>query len=378
MAVTKVGLRSAWFQVHKWIGLILAILIVPLCLSGAVLVWHDALDEALHPQRYTLTSRSLEQPPQAYADAAAAVLAPDERIATLVAKPGEPVMVSAAQAPRQPAHGRPSRTMVWLDPGSANVLDKADSQAGFVRFAHQLHGTLMLPGVGRQTVGWLGVAMLLSSLTGLWLWWPMAGSWTRGLRWRRHRNFDTNLHHQFGFWIALPLFVQSLTGAWIAFPAFFGALSGQIKAAPSAAGGEARFRARPLAAPRQTLDAVIAAARAEAPGTITAITWPTELQPQWSVTLRPVSGKPAIVTVNDAAGDARIDGKAGEGQGGLARTMRKLHDGTDMGIVWRVIIFLGGILPAVLAITGVVMWRRARGWRGELENRRRVVGIPAQ
>jgi uncharacterized iron-regulated membrane protein len=375
MAVTKIGLRGAWFQVHKWIGLILAILIIPLCLSGAALVWHDALDKALNPQRYALTSKSLGQRPQAYVAAAAAVLAPNERLAALVAKPGEPVVISAVQPLRQPAGGRPARTTVWVDPGSARVLDKADANAGFVRFVHQLHGSLLLPGVGRTIVGWLGVAMLLSSLTGLWLWWPTAGSWTRGLRWRRHRNFDTNLHHQFGFWIALPLFVLSLTGAWIAFPAFFGTLSGQKSAVR---GGEARFRARPLVAPAQTLDTVLAAARAQASGAVTSITWPTDQKPQWSVTLKPASGKPATVAVDDAGGEARIDAGVGEVQGGLARTMRKIHDGTDMGLVWQVMIFLGGLLPAVLAITGVIMWWRARGWRGELEDRRRAAAAPAE
>jgi uncharacterized iron-regulated membrane protein len=366
MAVTKIGLRNAWFQVHKWIGLILAILIIPLCLSGSALVWHDALDKALNPQRHALTSSIPALPPARYAAAAVAVLVPGERLATLRFEPGEPVVATAAQPPRPGARGRPARTTVWLDPGSARVLDKAGSQAGLVRFMHQLHGSLLVPGLGRTVVGWLGVAMLLSSLTGLWLWWPTAGSWTRGLRWRRHRNFDTNLHHQFGFWIALPLFVLSLTGVWISFPGFFAAASGG-RPAP---GGEARFRAQPLAAPAQTVERVLAVGQAQAPGTITALAWPTDQKPQWSVTLKPPRGKPAIIAVDDATGVGRIDAKPVERQGGVARTMRKVHDGTDMGLVWQVIIFLGGLLPAALAVTGVIMWWRARSWRAALDSRR--------
>jgi uncharacterized iron-regulated membrane protein len=371
MAVGKIGLRRAWFQVHKWVGLILAVLVIPLCISGSALVWHDALDEMLNPQRYAVTSAAQPQPVAAYAAAASTVLGPEERIASLRVEKDGPVIVTAVQPPQPGARGgRPARTMVWLDPGTARVLDKADGHAGFVRVMHDLHGSLMVPGVGRQVVGWIGVAMLLSSLTGLWLWWPTAGSWTRGLRWRRHSNFDTNLHHQFGFWIALPLFVLSLTGAWISFPAFFASLSGQQ--APQGQRGDpaARFRARPLEAPAQKLDAVIAAAQAEVPGQVSALTWPTDQKPEWSVQLKPQRGKPAMVAVEDATGAARLDAKAGEGQGGLARTMRKIHDGTDMGLVWQVIIFLGGLLPAALAVTGVIMWWRARGWRGELQTRR--------
>ena len=48
----------------------------------------------------------------------------------------------------------------------------------------------------------------------------------------------------------------------------------------------------------------------------------------------------------------------------LARTMRRIHDGTGMGPVWQSVIVLGGILPAGLAVTGVMMWLRSRRWRG--------------
>src|SRR3546814_19090234 len=65
-----------------------------------------------------------------------------------------------------------------------------------------LHGSLMVPGVGRKIVGWLGVAMMISAFTGIWLWWPMVGRWSKGLRWRRHAHLDTNLHHMAGFWIS--------------------------------------------------------------------------------------------------------------------------------------------------------------------------------
>ncbi len=44
----------------------------------------------------------------------------------------------------------------------------------------------------------------------------------------------------------------------------------------------------------------------------------------------------------------------------LARTMRRIHDGTGMPFVWQVIIFVGGILPALLAVTGILMWLRMR------------------
>ena len=55
----------------------------------------------------------------------------------------------------------------------------------------------------------------------------------------------------------------------------------------------------------------------------------------------------------------------------LARLMRRIHDGTGMGLIWQWVIFLGGIFPAVLTVTGVIMWWRARKWRGDLKARQR-------
>ena len=54
--------------------------------------------------------------------------------------------------------------------------------------------------------------------------------------------------------------------------------------------------------------------------------------------------------------------------------MRRWHDGSGMGAVWQVLIFLGGIIPAVLAVTGIMMWLRNRGWRAALERKRRARG----
>ena len=56
--------------------------------------------------------------------------------------------------------------------------------------------------------------------------------------------------------------------------------------------------------------------------------------------------------------------------GGIARTMRRLHDGDDMGPVWQTIIFIGGIIPALLGVTGIIMWLRTRTWRANAKAKR--------
>src|SRR5690349_23805884 len=120
---------------------------------------------------------------------------PGERLVSLRwPEHGGPLVATVAPAPDKAAAkaARPVRTSVWIDPADGRVLDRARSDAGAVRFLHVLHGSLQVPGVGRQIVGWIGVFMLISSLTGLWLWWPLRGRWTRGLKWRRQNATSAN------------------------------------------------------------------------------------------------------------------------------------------------------------------------------------------
>ena len=371
---TTLKLRSAWFQVHKWIGIILAILIIPISLSGSALVWHDWLDETLNPRRYAVSAAEPVLPASAYAESAMSALAPGERISGVrfAEEPG-PVQVTAAR-PAEPGAGRPVRTLLWLDPADARILDRAASDEGAVRVLHVLHGSLMVPGVGRKIVGWIGVAMLLSSLTGLWLWWPLRGRWTKGLRWKRQNATSANLHHQGGFWIAIPLAMLSFTGAWISFPAFFGPLVGD--GGPPGGGNRARaMRAQPLEATGLSPDDAVESASLHATGKILSVTWPTDQAPEWKVSFARARG-PAEVEVSDA--DGGVTPPKPPRPETLARTMRRWHDGTGMGALWQVIIFIGGIIPALLAVTGIMMWLRSRGWRAELakKRRRRVGGQP--
>ena len=370
--MSKLAMRRAWFQVHKWVGLVLAILVIPLSLSGAALVWHDALDRIVDPARYAVTGNTLVAP-DSYVAAARAALKHGERIASLT-MPGDggPVIVAASPASAPARPGPPRRTMVYLDPPTARVLEVSPSTGGLVRFLHVLHGSLQLPGVGRSIVGWIGVAMMVSCFTGLWLWWPTVGKWTRGFRFRRHRDVETNLHHLFGFWVALPLFVLSLTGAWIAFPQVFGMIAGEPSRSRGGPDRGAMMPARPLARPAQPLAVAIGKARAIVDNaSLRSVTWPTDLSADWTVTFQgrgQGGGAPIGVKVADDTGGATA--APARPQGGVARWMRRIHDGTDMGVLWQVIIFLGGILPAVLAVTGVIMWWRARKWKAELAARR--------
>jgi hypothetical protein len=170
----------------------------------------------------------------------------------------------------------------------------------------------------------------------------------------------------------------SFTGLWISFPSAFGrfeASAPKARAAPAPADRARALRARPLSETALTVDQALAAASPHATGGLTQIAWPTDQSPEWKVSFsRP--GGPAEVAVRDT--DARVTPPRPPRPETLARTMRRWHDGTGMGLGWQVAIFLGGIVPALLAATGIVMWWRSRGWRHDAARRRRTLLQPAE
>jgi uncharacterized iron-regulated membrane protein len=367
---TVLQLRGAWLQVHKWIGLSLAFIIIPLSVSGALLVWDEPVDRVLNPGRYRVSGAPALDP-SAYASAAQSAVGANNPISSLRYPDGAsgPVVATATRASE--GGGRPERTNVWLDPATGAVLDVASANAGAIRLLHRLHGSLLVPGWGRTIVGAVGVAMFFSCLTGIWLWWPLKGSLVRGLRWRRRNATSANLHHAMGFWVLLPLAMLSFTGAWISFPQLFGRFETKPAAAPDR--GRAA-RAMPLVQTRTSVDAALAAALPlAASGRLATIGWPTDRAREWKVAFASQTGT-AEVTVDDATGVATPP-RAPRPET-TARLMRRLHDGTGMGPVWQTLIFLGGIIPALLAVTGIMMWLRVRSARVRREARRKMAAMP--
>jgi len=359
-------LRRLWLDVHLWVGVGLLVLVIPLGLSGSLLVWHDLLDRSLHAERYAVSGAD-RVPLPVYAAAAQTAFADRATLnqLRLPQKAGEPV-VAVGRMPGPPgAGGRPRTLNAWIDPPTGKVLETAEVARSFTMVMHRLHGNLLIPGVGRKIVGWLGWAMFVSCATGLWLWWPRRGGFLRGLRWRRGASQLFNLHHTLGFWICLPLAVLSLTGVFISFPQTSDRLLGG--ASPTEPRPQRPPQAPPLAAPATPLDEALAAARAARPNArVVAVNWPQQGQkPSWRIELKGESGPSAQVSVDDASGRAKA-ARAGGGpapRSPFLNWSRRIHDGTDLGPVWQTIIFLGGVAPTVLSITGVIMWLRRRSRR---------------
>ena len=143
MADTRAArLRRHWLNVHLWIALSLVVLLVPISISGGLLVWHDEINSVINPKRYAVSGPRISLQPSDYLAKAEAAVADDPtkpRAAALrYPEPGWPVRVVMRAQPRE-AGARPRLVTVYLDPPTGKVLDVVGFRASLFGFLHAFH-----------------------------------------------------------------------------------------------------------------------------------------------------------------------------------------------------------------------------------------------
>ena len=353
-------MRRLWLNIHLWIGLGLAVLLVPISLSGALLVWHDHLDALINPGRYAVTSGPAQQPSVILASATASLGRGFEPVVVRMPEgAGWPATVMAREQRRGEGGGRPRLVTVYLDPPTARVLDTAEFRNSLIGFLHRFHENLTIPEYsGRAIVGWAGVGMLALSLSGIYLWWPRNAGFLRGLRWRRGPSISFNLHHLFGFWIAIPLAVVSATGIYLGFPQQARELLSSV--APMTPPQRGGFNAPLLASPRIDVDRALEIASGGATGPrAAAIFVPTQQNQVWRIQLRDQNSEVlTTVLVDDRSGT--LTNVAPQSGDKIAQWIRWIHEGSHSGVLWQILVFLCGGLPMGFAVTGTMIWLRKR------------------
>lgn len=390
--------RSAMFQIHMWVGLILGLLLVIVSLSGSILVYDDKLAEMFNPapkantagQRLPLTFLA-DAAREAAGDAANGqvqiVLPEKAREAAIVRftrppREGGEMRMGAEGAPREGGERRdgaarpagPPGTgavQVYVDPVSGQVLGvRRAGLSPLFGFIHQLHGSLALGrDFGRPLVGWLGVAMLALGISGLILWWPKRGQWKYAFKVRKTATglrFHRELHAATGIWIFIVFMAVSFSGVAITFPQ---AVRGIVSLGGTAPRPAFNLREGPAVEPvenakRLGADHALLIAQKAMPGAdVRSVTVPVRPNQAISVAMASRFGTTANLYVNPYTGAviATRDPANNGGADSFMALQRPMHDGQgNLGGIWEFLVFLSGLVPLLFVITGTVMWLKKR------------------
>lgn len=362
-------LREVFYQVHLWTGIAAAVLLVPICLTGSYLVWHIPIDSALNPERAVAADAVARLEPEQYI-AAAAEAYPDANPGLLAMPegPGEAVNVVVLYPERAEPGAQQHRVFTWIDPATGRVIDGSDTRNTFIAWAHRFHFYLTAdPVIGRQVVGAIGILLVVSCLTALYLWWPKLRDLWRSLSWQKRVKTSQNLHFVFGIWILVPMLILALTGVYLAFPETSKALVARFATIEEPIPIQEPEPSRPLAtlrlAPAEAIDLAKASVGTDAE--LMRLTVPSIGSEDWFVLLKQAAGPPVATLVNDRDGTMRTPPPPGTSAAGdrFTHLMHALHDGHSYGVYYQTVIVIAGLLPALFLVTGVILWLRRRHTR---------------
>jgi|GEM_PF-297113 len=410
-------------QLHLWVGLILLLPLVMMGITGAVLVYAHDIEHLLGQAGPEAKTAGEWQSAAKLIEAARAANSEPGRIPIAVRWPidvGEPAAVrlsrpgmanerpqfrgggqggqqAGGQAatppqPGAPAQGRvPTQSpfagslQILIDPVSLQVLQTQQAMTGWVRFFHDLHGHIFIPGgVGREIVGWLGVAMLVLGCSGLYLWWPRPGQWKAAFLVRRKAKglrLNRELHGAVGIWSLVIFMLVNFTGVYLAFPQQISAAVNTVWPGRDMRAAMFQARVEPMrgTAPMD-VDEAVELARTRVPGTRFLNAF-LSVRPDQALRvglIRPghEEGAPIITVIIDPYRKSVVDvfdPQAMSTGEKIIAWQRALHYGIGLGGVYKFLVFVSGVIIPIFAVTGFLMWWIKRRNRRAGERARQTI-----
>ena len=359
----RVTLRKAWLAVHRWLGLTVGLLLVLIGLTGSLLVFDHAIDEWLHPQLLLTQGSGTPQPVAVLLQAAEAEFG---KAATSATRPRvEDGVWTVWFASGVKEH--PTYTAVYVDPYTAKVTGQRVWGRDLISWIYRLHYQLVAGTPGMIIVGLTGIVLIVSTLTGIVLWWPLfRRSWRAALAVRRGKLFHYDLHKSLGALTAVFLVVISFTGAYMEFYPWVTAaikLVAKVTDPPENLQSTVVADRAPIAA-----DEAIRLAQKQFPyAKFDHLHPPTGDEGFYEVAFR----QAGEVQRSYGRSQVFLDQYTGEilalrrpQDSTLAdrfiASQFPLHNGEAFGLPGRWLVFFAGLTPAVFYVTGAMIWWRKR------------------
>lgn len=369
----RASLWTFWLKVHLYLGLFVGPVLVLIGLTGSLLVFYQAIDELLNPGLLTTQGTGAVRPLDEIV-AAAQARHPEKKgpYSLVLPRHAQGTLIAWYEIPTGRA-GTSEWLQVLIDPYTANVLGERFWGQCLISVIYKLHYTLLLKSAGEVTVGVLGLFLLLSIGTGIYIWWPLF--WPP--RWGRLRQafgikrgappvrFHFDLHKTSGIYSALILLVIAFSGVYMIFPEYIKPIVGFFS--PVTQEPEPKSIHWPGAAPISVDLAVAIADRvfpdaelkevalSEGPEGVYIVTkrQPQEVRKSWGE---------SQVWIGLYTGEvlAIRDPKKNTGGDTFLGWQFPLHNGEALGLPGRIVVFISGFVPLILYVTGLQLWLKRR------------------
>ena len=347
------------FQVHLWVGLVLGLYVVVVCVTGSLVVFRGEIEDALHSELTKVKpggKRVALQPVYEVVKRAH----PDDTLRTinLPTAPDYPWSFWFTGAKGKSFHA-------YVDPYTGKILGTDLANDNLTEWLYNLHANLLGGGTGEKINGIGAMLLGVLCLTGIVIWWPGRRHVARQgltIQWRaRWKRLNYDLHKVFGIASVALLLLVIVTGIYFPFRQPYRAIAGWLGYAERKT-EPPRSTVRPV--PRwPSLDEVMATANAALPeGEVNWIGLPR--QPHEDISVRKkllgdwrLTGSDYVHLDQYTGAVLSVERHADRSRGErFLRAMFPLHVGTFGGLFTRLLWVVLGLVPALLFVTGFLMW----------------------
>ena len=205
-------MRKLLLNLHLWAGLIAALFLLLLGVSGALVAFEGEIDRALNPKLSYVQPQA--QPLTLEAISAKLLAAyPGAKIEMF----GMPERANYSLfVELRDASGK--NRALFVNPYTGEVLGSADQANHFANRVHRFHTHLLVGEFADEITGWSAIFLLVLSITGIVLWWPrklfrLPLDFLRGQGSAKRFNFE--LHNLAGVASSVFLFIFAWTAMCI-------------------------------------------------------------------------------------------------------------------------------------------------------------------
>ena len=333
-------------NLHLYVGLIAALFLIALSVSGAIIAFEDELNQAFHPQ---LTNVKPAGQPLNWDVFRARVEAqsPGWKLLRFYF-PDRPDRSTYVRLRSVTTH---RIRHIYVNQYTGAVLGSTEDGSNWIIKVHDLHVNLLTGKTGNGIVTWSTCGLLVLSLSGIILWWPR-----KVFRFEARTplpRLNRDLHYTVGFWSFLAMFAFAVTGLGLHYQT--GKLLDLLNTTESA---------KSMPGHGTSIEGMLATARQALPGAaIPRLLLPEKKgDPVFIYQRFPEDKTPAgrsFTTIDPNTGALLSVGSSRTAplmQTALVQWTREIHTGVLFGLPSQILAAGFALLLSVLALTGPFIW----------------------
>ena len=365
--LTRLLTKANWLKIHLYLALLVGFLFALIGLSGSLNVYRDEIDTFLNPE---LSIAAPQNKYQSLDKIIASVRAahPDRYGSWTLEMPRSPhgMMTAWYEKPTETFFEYYAPLMVSVNPYTGEIVSSRFWGQTVMTWIVDLHTQLRLDQLGSNSVGVLGLLLVVSCSSGLYLWWPSLKEILNSLKIRSNGGLKLillDVHRLLGLLSAGPLIVLAITGTLLSFPSSLEFFTGSSGMEHGQTGRDIVSTAIPNNHPTGLSSATFVAQSVFPKAELRRITTPLGDTGIYRINFRQTSEinqKHPFTTVwvdrwSGQIREVRNPNSFSTGET-FATWIWPLHTGEALGPKGRFIWFLSGISLFILYVSGLLRW----------------------